>query len=77
MSDEKKVVVAFICGGKKLKACIVCNARAEVLCDFKLTGCKAGQTCDRPLCTKHAVRFGALDCCAAHAEMLKKGQVGT
>ena len=63
---------AIVCsrGGGPRKACVVCGRGADLLCDFKLTGPKAGQTCDRALCAKHTHRPSVgVDYCPAHAAM--------
>lgn len=42
----------FVCtrGRTKREVCEVCGKPASKLCDFPLSGKKAGQTCDRKLC---------------------------
>lgn len=54
--------VAILCsrGRRGVKRCAVagCGRDAPYLCDFPLTGPKAGQTCDRPLCSVHARQVG-------------------
>lgn len=62
----------IICGrGRASKACVVCGRSAGLLCDFPLTGPKAGQTCDRALCAVHTFRPRAgVDFCPAHAAMV-------
>jgi hypothetical protein len=49
--------------------CDVCKDREHtLLCDFPLSGAKAGKTCSRKLCGRCAVKVGALDLCPAHAK---------
>lgn len=74
------VVIMCTRGTTRRKNCAVCKARpATKLCDFPLSGSKAGQTCDRDLCDQCAVvqptvvlpTFGSLvgdtrDFCPAH-----------
>lgn len=52
--------VGFLCSrGARRKACSVCKRRkATKLCDFPLTGGKAGKTCDRDLCGTCAQNMG-------------------
>jgi hypothetical protein len=52
--------VGFMCSrGARRKTCSVCKVRkATKLCDFPLTGPKAGKTCDRDLCGTCAVNMG-------------------
>lgn len=61
----------FICTrGQRNAPCSVpgCSQRHQFLCDWKLKGEKAGKTCDKKLCAKHA-RQVAKDkhLCPAHA----------
>jgi hypothetical protein len=37
-------------GSRRPKKCAYCGAPSNRLCDFPLTGPKAGQTCDVPMC---------------------------
>lgn len=50
----------FICsrGSRSRAKCSVdgCTKPSTKLCDFPLTGKKAGKTCDRKLCDAHAKR---------------------
>jgi RNA polymerase subunit RPABC4/transcription elongation factor Spt4 len=61
----------FICmGGPRRKACVHCGRLSDKLCDFPLSGAKAGQTCDRPICTHCATHIPPdTDYCRQHAEM--------
>lgn len=57
--------------GQRLKPCVSpgCTKGGDRLCDFKLRGSKAGQTCDAPVCTGHAHRVSSgVDYCPAHAK---------
>lgn len=69
--------VAIVCSrGRRAKPCSVpgCGRSSVALCDFPLTGAKAGKTCDRALCAQHRTSVGAdLDHCPAHAELKKGG----
>lgn len=56
-------VSVILCGSERIQACIVCQAPASYLCDWKVDG----GTCDKPLCEKH--RFNVAkgkDLCFAH-----------
>jgi hypothetical protein len=59
----------FFCTRGPQARCSSCNKRlASKLCDFDLTGAKAGSTCDRKLCAGCAVVVGPeRDYCPAHA----------
>lgn len=65
------IVIACSRGRKKRAACDVCGRREHVaLCDFKLSGAKAGQTCDRKLCRECAAHVGKnRDLCPPHAKL--------
>lgn len=54
------------------KPCAVCaRGRGEKLCDFPLTGGKAGKTCNRPLCDRCATHVEPdTDYCPTHARMV-------
>jgi len=62
---------AIVCTrGRRPITCSVCGKRGDKLCDFPLTGVKAGKTCDRGLCQKCAVHVEPdIDYCPAHARM--------
>ncbi len=52
----ERIPGGFICSrGQRAKPCGVahCTRPSVALCDFPLKGKKAGQTCDRALCTYH------------------------
>lgn len=51
------------------RRCVVCGTQYNIkLCDFPLTGPKAGQTCDRPVCGTHAHHVEPdTDLCLPHA----------
>ena len=60
---------AIVCSRGETKRCS-CGNRMTKLCDWPLTGGKAGKTCDRPMCDKCATRVGPnRDFCPAHARM--------
>ena len=63
---------AIICSrGSRPIVCEICGKRGDKLCDFPLTGEKAGKTCDRHLCAKCAVHVGRdVDYCPTHARMV-------
>lgn len=63
---------AIVCSRTAARRCVVCGTtRAIKLCDFPLTGPKAGQTCDRPVCVTHATHEDPdTDYCPRHARML-------
>jgi hypothetical protein len=75
----------FACsrGGRSRRRCF-CGKPAVALCDYALTGRKAGDTCDAPLCGTHAHRQGrhqsgehkgdTIDYCLVHHEMTKGQQ---
>ncbi len=61
---------AIICGRRTQKRCS-CGRPAIKLCDYPLTGAKAGKTCDKPLCESCAVhREPDTDYCRVHAAMI-------
>jgi hypothetical protein len=63
---------AIVCSrGERPKLCATCKRRPSTkLCDFKLTGRKAGKTCDAKLCDACAVSGGAgIDYCPPHARI--------
>lgn len=69
---------AIVCSrGRKPRAkCSACNVRVhELLCDFPLSGKKAGKTCSRKLCSACAVKVGELDYCPPHAKVEPKQRV--
>lgn len=60
---------AIVCSrGRKPRArCEVCQDREHtLLCDFPLSGAKAGKTCSRKLCARCAAKVG--DLCPPHAK---------
>lgn len=63
-------VTAIVCDrGRKPALCAVCRASPHTkLCDFLLTGEKAGATCSARLCDRCAVVVGLFDFCPAHAK---------
>jgi len=55
------------------KPCKYCGRPHEKLCDFPLTGDKAGKTCDFPMCRRCAYHVNPdSDYCRPHAEIIKK-----
>lgn len=63
-------VTIFSCGrGVDHGPCIHCGARGSTRCAFALSGRKAGATCDRPLCARHAIDVGVPHC-APHARLV-------
>ena len=62
----------YVCsrGPKRTTVCKFCNEPirgAVLLCDWKLTGTKAGKTCDAPMCRRCAAAVGAdKDLCPPH-----------
>ena len=71
-------VTLFVCDRLvRATARCKCGARTTKLCDYLLTGAKAGSTCDRPLCARCATSVGDnLDLCEAHVRMTKKSEEG-
>lgn len=64
-SDGK--ISGWVCSRGPVTRC-KCGRRSTKLCDYKLSGSKAGKTCDAPLCTRCATIMGQnLDYCPAHA----------
>lgn len=63
---------AFICGPKpRRRNCKFCSRYADLECDFPLTGKKAGQTCEAPMCvrcstTVRGPKGEQLDYCPPH-----------
>lgn len=53
-----------------------CSSRGEYLCDFPLKGKKEGQTCDRPMCRRHAklIKHNT-HYCPAHAKAVQEKTV--
>lgn len=59
----------ILCGSQRIAACVVCEAIAGKLCDWKTSNRK---TCDAPLCDTHATIVGEdKDLCPTHAEAWK------
>lgn len=73
--DDNGNAIGIACSRGPKARCTVCKSRpATKLCDFALSGSKAGQTCDRAMCERCAAHAGRnLDYCPAHAELVKKG----
>lgn len=61
---------AFVCSrGRAPRAlCSACKEHEhELLCDYPLTGARAGQTCSAKLCRRCARRVEGRDLCPPHA----------
>jgi hypothetical protein len=70
LAPDGSTVTAIVCGRRETKPCVVCKGAAGLLCDWPLTGPKAGSTCSRALCAKHAFQpTTGVDYCPAHAEV--------
>lgn len=67
-------VTGWACSrGEPAKRCKECGARASKLCDYPLSGSKAGKTCDVNLCSRCAVSVGPdLDYCPVHSRVRAK-----
>lgn len=66
--DGSPVCVIVCSRGRRRSPCSHCGRHAaDLLCDYPLTGKKAGKTCDRKLCRKCAVHLGGLDFCPPHS----------
>ena len=63
---------AIVCSrGQNAKPCKYCGAPHTKLCDFPLTGPKAGKTCDIPMCGKCATHVSLdTDYCRPHAAIM-------
>lgn len=62
----------FVCsrGRQRRQACAACGSNATLLCDWKLTGEKAGKTCDAPMCRRCARLVGPdKHLCPPHARL--------
>lgn len=60
--------VALVRLAGKRPTCSCCGRDSSKLCDFPLTGVKAGKTCDKKLCGACAVPMGeGVDYCPVHA----------
>jgi hypothetical protein len=64
---------AIICTrGGRTNPCKYCGRPHTKLCDFPLTGPKAGKTCDIPMCEKCATHFDQdTDYCRAHTATMQ------
>lgn len=73
MPDGSTPITGFVCGPDTRKRCKHCGEIAEIQCDWKLTGKKAGKTCDAWLCRRCARPVGDdkvgddKDLCPPHA----------
>jgi hypothetical protein len=71
--DNEGKAIGISCTRGESSKCSKCGARSTKLCDFPLTGHLKGQTCDRKLCARCAVKMGPnRDFCPAHAELHAK-----
>lgn len=72
---------AIVCSrGSARSRCSIdgCTKPSTKLCDFPLSGSKAGKTCDRRLCDSHARAQGdSVDFCPTHAEMAERDTKAT
>jgi len=77
LKEDGAVVIACTRGRRRTTFCAQCQTNsATKLCDFPLSGKKAGQTCDRPLCVHCAVSVGKdKDYCAVHHRFAKKNGI--
>lgn len=67
----------IVCGGRRERVtrCKFCGEPTgpTILCDWKLTGPKAGQTCDAPMCRRCAAAVGEdRDLCPPHKRLWDK-----
>lgn len=74
MTCEKIAIdggVVILCSrGHRIKRCSACGSgEATRLCDFPLSGRKAGKTCSAGLCDRCTARSGDTDLCPAHARL--------
>ena len=69
---------AIVCTRGSDRGRCKCGRVATRLCDFELSGRKAGQTCSAKLCEKCSTRPPAseLDYCPAHARLLEQRHLG-
>jgi len=58
---------AIVCTRGHRQRC-KCGRPSTKLCDYPLSGAKAGKTCSRPMCDGCSTRVGSLDYCRPHAE---------
>jgi hypothetical protein len=59
--------IGFVCSSREPRKSCSCGRASTALCDYPLTGSKAGKTCDKPLCDRCRVRIGDnVDRCPAH-----------
>jgi len=76
-------VTGVVCSrGQRAKRCAIegCGKPAPYLCDFPLTGAKAGKTCDRPMCESHRRTQGrkgkdTVDYCPSHDSIARGPQL--
>lgn len=64
--DGGDFAITCTSGAKRAAPCD-CGSPHAFLCDFPLSGEKAGQTCDRRLCSRCRMHIGSIDLCRAHA----------
>lgn len=61
---------AIVCGVRRPKRYCSCGKPADFLCDFPLSGKKAGKTCDKPVCKTCRLHISPdKDYCRVHAAM--------
>lgn len=65
--------------GRRSAPCLYCGRASSRLCDFKLTGEKAGKTCDKAMCDRCAYRPAGTeeDYCRAHAIAMREARPTT
>lgn len=72
--DADGNVIGIACSRERVRLCSTgCGRRATKLCDFPLSGKKAGKTCDADLCERCAEHVGPdRDYCPPHARAAKE-----
>lgn len=77
-NEQPQLVGATFCRGRgRRKNCKACGARATKLCDFPLSGAKAGKTCDADICDRCATRIDTdVDYCPPHARLARSDSGG-
>jgi hypothetical protein len=61
----------IICSRSSLGKCHYCGRPQQKLCDYPLSGEKAGKTCDIPMCERCATHVPPdTDYCRVHAKMI-------
>jgi hypothetical protein len=74
IKSEDGKFMAVVCSRTPTKRC-KCGRPCTKLCDFPLTGAKAGKTCDEPMCDLHHVNQGPeIDYCLPHDRVAKAAE---